>query len=100
MRCTIQEQYESISAELTALIEKQQQLELTCEVVLQSNRCLMISALAAERGRRGPLTREDESSIRSSVKAIDKNYLDSLEIDLETVNKQIALLTPGAPIQH
>ncbi len=100
MSFIVQGHHEPMSADLTALIEKRRQLELSLELVSQSNQCLIIFALAAEHARRGSLTCEDVSSIRASVRAIDQNYLDSLEIDLERVNAHIASLTPAAATQH
>jgi hypothetical protein len=82
---------------LGALVEKQRQLELEIKVACEITGWRSQMAIAAERTKRGRLTWAQELSIRTSADNWrDRNYIDSLEIDLETVIKQIASLTPAA----
>jgi hypothetical protein len=89
-----------MSADLTALIEKREGLENEIQVAMRCDQSLIISLLAAERGRCGSLSSEDELSIRSSVRSRSMDHLNSLEIDLERINAQISSLNPSAPIRH
>ena len=100
MSCTLEGQCVPIRADVTALIEKRRKLENAIEVAWQCSQSLIRSALAAECARRGSLTLDDELSIRASVGARDRSYLDSLYIDLERVKTQVASLTPAATTQN
>lgn len=76
--------------DVPALIQKQDYLRHTIDVVWQSVECLEQSAFAAERSRRGLLSFEDEALIRANVNWRDRSFLDVLYVDLEKVNRQIA----------
>lgn len=74
-----------MSEDLANLIEKQRKLENEIKVAWQCSRSGIASALAAARGQRGYLTRDEEDSMRASARARDMYYLNSLEIDLDSV---------------
>ena len=98
MSSMLQGDKERITPSLPALKEKKRQLKLEIKVACGIIERPSQMVIGAERARRvRPLTCAEEFSIRSSAfNWQDRNYLDSLYIELEKVTKQIASLTPSA----
>jgi hypothetical protein len=93
MNCPVRaDHFTSGPERLTKLIEEEDRLKRTIELVWQSIKSLEQSALSAERSKGGHLTSEREAWIRATVYSKDQATLDSLYLDLEEVTKQIATL--------
>lgn len=78
---------------LSALIQKEKELNLVIELTWQSVNAVELSALCAERAKHGCLTAESEAWIRATVRSRDQGFLDAKYVELAHVKTRIAALT-------